>query len=281
MPAGGLKEGNQARCSTAGPSLHYTTQHILLMALQEEFKQQGDFLFKHRSYLPLVLLAVGLCVTFYQQRFSGLAHESLIAEMLEGGALAVGLLGLFIRIFTVGYTPEKTSGRNTNAGQVAEVLNTTGIYSLIRNPLYLGNYLMWLSVTMLTGNIWFVLLFSLTFWLYYERIIWAEEAFLRQKFGTAYLNWAKVTPPFWPRHTGYTKPNIAFSWKKVVRQEKDGILALFLAFCIFCLVADFAEGEFSLVEETLSITAAAAAILFYAAAKVLKKYTHVLQEAGR
>ncbi len=251
------------------------------MALQEELKKQGDYLFKHRSYLPLVLLAVGLWVKVYQERFNGNASETLLAEALEGGAIWVGIIGLLVRVFTVGYTPQKTSGRNTNEGQVAETLNTTGIYSIIRNPLYLGNYLMWVSITMLTGNIWFVLLFTLGFWIYYERIVYAEESFLRNKFGINYLEWTTRTPAFLPIHSHYTKPNIGFSWRKVVKQEKNGLFALFLAFCIFKLVGDVAEGEFSLVEETWSILGAIATGVVYLTSKYLKKYTDLLNEAGR
>ncbi|MEM7504576.1 MAG: hypothetical protein AAF417_21240, partial [Pseudomonadota bacterium] len=63
------------------------------MALQEELKNQGDFLFRHRSYLPLALLAAGLWMKVYQGRFNGPASEGLVSELLEGIALIIGLLG--------------------------------------------------------------------------------------------------------------------------------------------------------------------------------------------
>ena len=56
--------------------------------------------------------------------------------------LAVSLLGEAIRIITVGHAPRNTSGRNTTEGQVADVINTSGIYSIIRHPLYVGNFLL-------------------------------------------------------------------------------------------------------------------------------------------
>jgi len=61
---------------------------------------------------------------------------------------------------------------------VASTLNTTGAYSLSRNPLYVGNYFMWAGVAMVTDSAWFVLLFSLAFWIYYERTVFAEEFFI-------------------------------------------------------------------------------------------------------
>ena len=56
----------------------------------------------------------------------------------EAACIALAFVGLAIRVFTVGFVPAGTSGRKHD-GQIAETLNTTGIYSLTRNPLYLGN----------------------------------------------------------------------------------------------------------------------------------------------
>mgnify|MGYP001277959218 CR=1 FL=1 len=35
------------------------------MALQKEFKTQGDFLFRNRSYFPILFLGIGLIVFLY------------------------------------------------------------------------------------------------------------------------------------------------------------------------------------------------------------------------
>ena len=124
-----------------------------------------------------------------------------------------------IRIYTVGHTPVGTSGRNT-AGQVADSLNTTGIYSVVRHPLYLGNFLMWLGIALLTCNIGFVTAFILGYWIYYERIMYAEEQFLRRKFGDTYLHWAEQTPAFLSRFNRFKPSGLPFSWKKVAKKKK-------------------------------------------------------------
>ena len=142
------------------------------MALQEEMESQGNFLFKHRGTFPIIILVIGFFI-FLQTKMNSeiLSNETLIQENIyQYVCLFISLFGLIIRIYTVGHTPANTSGRNTS-GQLADVLNSTGIYSIVRHPLYLGNFFMWLGVAMLTFNFWFIIAFIFIYWVYYERII--------------------------------------------------------------------------------------------------------------
>ncbi len=139
---------------------------------------------------------------------------------------------MFVRIHTLGFVKPNTSGRNTSK-QIADGVNQTGMYSLLRHPLYLGNFLMWFGIGLLTENIAFNLFFILGFWLYYERIMYAEETFNIKKFGKEYTDWSANVPPFVPKLSNYVKPELDFAWKKVIRQEKSGIAALFIVFMVF------------------------------------------------
>ena len=140
-------------------------------------------------------------------------------------SIVVAVLGFVIRAYTIGTTPKGTSGRNTKE-QVAESLNTSGIYSMVRHPLYLGNYLMWLGLLMFTFNLYYIIIISLFFWIYYERIMFAEERFLEGKYGDEYLNWSKQVPAFIPAFSKFRKSNIPFSVKSVLRREYSGVLAM-------------------------------------------------------
>jgi protein-S-isoprenylcysteine O-methyltransferase Ste14 len=200
------------------------------MALRLELREQGDLLFRYRSYLPVVIVLPALYL--YMTDGGGLVPEAY-RSAYELGCLAVALLGELVRVKAVGHSADNTSGRNTTEGQLADSINTTGLYSTLRHPLYLGNYLMWLGLAGLTQNVWFMVAFTGLYWIYYERIMFAEEEFLIGKFGNAYLEWSKRTPAFVPKFSQWMKPKLSFSWPKVIRQEKASILNLFLVFAAF------------------------------------------------
>lgn len=250
------------------------------MALQESFEKRGIWLFKYRGSIPLFILLIGAVIYVLRKLNQG---DSLIEQQpyefyYEILCLLVGLLGLVIRAYTVGHTPKNTSGRNVDQ-QIADTLNTTGIYSIVRHPLYLGNFLMWLGPAMLTAHPWFILVFCLFYWIYYERIMYAEEQFLRGKFGNAYLEWSEKVPPFFPRFKGFVKSDLNFSWKKVLKKEKNGLAALFLIFCAFDVGGELIRGESNY--NLVFLGGFALSFVGYFVLRILKYRTSVLNETGR
>ncbi len=250
------------------------------MLLKDQMEKQGVWLFRFRGVLPLVILVFGagmyVWTELHPERYllEG-THWEVWYDMF---CLAVSLLGLVVRIVTVGHTPARTSGRNTKE-QVADSLNTTGIYSVVRNPLYLGNFLMWLGIGMLTMNVWFVVAFVLFYWIYYERIIFAEEQFLTRKFGKMYEDWAAETPCFIPRCKGWRKASVPFSWKKILRKEKNGLLALMLIFTLFEIGGELLTGE---PLDYLPMAYVTGGILVvFIILQIIKKTTKLLSEEGR
>jgi len=191
------------------------------MPLREEFEHTGQWLFRHRSYLPLVFFpALGMGLLSRGQ--SGLGH---VTDGWEICCFLIASVGLAIRVTTVGHVPSGTSGRNTLA-QCAAELNQTGWYSLVRHPVYFGNYFIGLGLVMFCGQVWIILVYSLAFWLYYERIMIAEEEFLRDKFGAEFESWAEKTPAFLPKLTGWLPPSRPFCVRTVLRRECSTLLLI-------------------------------------------------------
>jgi protein-S-isoprenylcysteine O-methyltransferase Ste14 len=242
------------------------------LTLQEQLEQSGNWLFRWRSYLPLILLGVVAVAMAEGGDLDAVSWD----RPWEMGCVAVSLLGVVLRAVVVGFTPEGTSGRNTS-GQVAESLNTTGLYSVLRHPLYLGNFLMWLGISLYPRLWWLVLIVVLSFWLYYERIMLAEEAFLREKFGDRFLRWAARTPAFIPALSGWCTPDRRFSMRKVLRKELSGMLGVVVTFTALEIVDDALWGRF-LERDPLWEGFLGCGLLLFLTLLLLKRKTRMLQD---
>jgi protein-S-isoprenylcysteine O-methyltransferase Ste14 len=246
------------------------------MGLQRELPSAGNWLFRWRSFLPIVVVAGGMFAMFplpYPK------HDGEIPELLETIAIGISFLGMLIRILTIGHTPVGTSGRNTTE-QIAVTLNTTGIYSTVRHPLYLGNFFIGLGLSMFTLVWWFIIIYVLTFWLYYERIMLAEESFLRGKFGGDFDDWVRRTPAFLPMVKNYIRPLLPFSFRNVMRREYNTLLQIVLvAFLLEC-AGDWFDSERCSVS-ALRCLFFGSSVLLWGILRTLKRHTTVLNCDGR
>ncbi len=246
------------------------------MSLRTQLEKNGSWLFRHRSYLPLVTIPVFLaCLPSF--KYLGASHE--LNEAWQLICLAISFSGLAVRVIAVGRAPLGTSGRNTRE-QVADTLTTTGVYSVVRHPLYLGNYLILLGMACWPHLWWLVLLTSCLFALYYERIMLAEEAFLRDRFGNAFESWAAATPAFIPRLRGWKPSPVSFCWRTVLQREYNAFILIIAVFFAFDLIGDsFAERRLRLDYGWLAFFVAG--FVIFAVLRILKKRTKFLQVEGR
>jgi protein-S-isoprenylcysteine O-methyltransferase Ste14 len=247
------------------------------MALKRELESQGNWLFKFRGQLPVVLLIVQVVVYYFSVSGYKLKFEDPFVWGLV--CLAVSLLGQAVRFTVIAYTPKNTSGRNTKT-QVADTVNKTGIYSAVRHPLYLGNFFMWLGIAMITQDIAFVTIFILIFWLFYERIMYAEEQFLSRKFGDEYKEWAAEVPAFIPDFSKWVKSKSGFSLKNLIKRESVGIFNLFFVFWIFSLEYHVIRGSSDITSDPWFYVMIAMAITTIII-RVIRKKTNLLSVEGR
>lgn len=248
------------------------------MALREEFEKSGNWLFRWRSYFPLFIVPFLLIALAHSKYLEHTAGET--AEYIwEGICALVSFTGLLIRCIVVAYAPKRTSGRNTEH-QKAEVLNTTGLYSAARHPLYLGNFLIFLGMVLFVQVVWFAILAVLSFWLYYERIMFAEEEFLRGKFGKRFLEWSEKTPAFWPTFRNWQQPALPFSFKNILKREYTAFFLIIASFTLLDLAGDVFTGgkvQIDLVWLTLFIIG----LIVYLVLRTLRTKTRILHVEGR
>lgn len=242
--------------------------------MREELEASGVWLFRRRGYLPLLLFPMLLIAAA-----SAPAPGGSLDAAWEALCIALALTGLLVRAATAGFVPRDTSGRNRRQPK-AESLNRTGLYSVVRHPLYLGNYLMWLGVAAYPRAWWAPVIASLVFWLYYERIMFAEEEFLRRRFGTEYRSWASSTPAFVPRFSNWHAPTVPFSVLTVLRREHSSLLALITALTALEITRDHAASG-RLVLDPVWTGVLAATLVLCLAVRTLKHRTSLLHVEGR
>ena len=110
--------------------------------------------------------------------------------------------------------------------------------------------------------------------------MFAEEEFLRRKFGEEYEKWANQTPAFLPRLRNWSPNVLPFSFRTVLRKEYSGLFAIIVSFTFLEIIGDiFAEGELEFDPVWLAILAIGT--VTYLGLRTLKKKTKLLDVAGR
>lgn len=246
------------------------------MALQEELERDGVRLFKQRSHFPLILVVL-LGVELWLAPAAAL--PAWVEAAWTGLCLGIALVGEWIRAYTVGRVPGGTSARQTRAPG-GGTLNTSGFYSVVRHPLYLGNFLIWAGLALLARSWRFELIVVLAFWVYYERIMYAEEAYLRRSFGATFEEWAARTPAFLPALRQWRPPGLPFSWRVVVRREHSSAFAIVVIYAAVVYARDLLAGG---VVGTHPVVLAALGVSLglFLVAVYLTRQTRVLNVPGR
>jgi protein-S-isoprenylcysteine O-methyltransferase Ste14 len=246
----------------------------LRVTLRDQWERTGNWLFRKRSYTPVVLL--GLMLIEIASRSPARLRPSpgweLFCVLLAAGGLA-------LRAAIVGYAPRGTSGRRTG-DPAADSLNTTGFYSIVRHPLYTSNFIIWMAVALWLRSPYFALLVAGLFWIVYERIMFAEEEYLRRRFGGSFEAWAARTPAFLPRITLWRRPSIHFSARSAIRREISGLLAVATVFPLLAYARDLAvDGRVGFQPGWTALFLSGAGV--FAVVVTLKRRTRLLAKGDR
>ena len=145
--------------------------------------------FAARSYTPIPLLIAVLIMA-----------KSSFPTFVAGGLLVV--LGESIRLWAVGYAGSATRTRRAGAPSLV----TSGPYGRVRNPLYVGNFILSLGLCVMAWA-WMPYMlgiFLAVFGMQYGLIVSLEEEILRKRFGDEYERYYRAVPRFLPRLGPYT-----------------------------------------------------------------------------
>jgi protein-S-isoprenylcysteine O-methyltransferase Ste14 len=167
----------------------------------------GAVLFRHRGWLPVPFLLVPLLV----RGAMGPRNWFL------GFALIV--LGEAIRLAGVAAAGTVTRRRS----RTVQRLVTYGIFAWMRNPLYVGNFLIWMGFAVISGVLWFIPVAVVLFAVEYTLIVRYEEGVLESIFGQEYLAYKARTPRWLPRPPS-TPESGEHHWGEAWRSEVSTFL---------------------------------------------------------
>ncbi|MBS2026976.1 MAG: isoprenylcysteine carboxylmethyltransferase family protein [Deltaproteobacteria bacterium] len=183
----------------------------------------GRVLFQIRSWSPLPVVAAVLALLAF---VPGPAPTPAMERVLVALGLLACALGQALRAWVLGLVQAGTSGQNDYLEAVH--LNTAGPYAHVRNPLYVGNFLICLGLALAAGNLWAALLGLGFFAFEYAFIVPAEEGFLRERFGAAYDAYCAAVPRWlWrltPAPSSQTLP-ATFDWRRALKKEHNPFCA--------------------------------------------------------
>jgi protein-S-isoprenylcysteine O-methyltransferase Ste14 len=162
----------------------------------------GAVLFRHRGWLPVPFLLVPLLARGVMEPMNWVVGFALI------------VLGEAFRLSGVAAAGTVTRRRS----RTVQRLVTYGIFAWMRNPLYVGNFLIWMGFTVISGVLWFIPVAVLLFAIEYTLIVRYEEGVLESIFGQEYLRYKERTSRWLPRPPG-TDEEGEHHWGEAWRSE--------------------------------------------------------------
>jgi len=193
------------------PILIETPASTSSAAEQSSAARIGAVLFRNRGWLPVPLLAVLLLV------------PATMSVRTTSVGLVLMVLGEWWRMWGVATAGTVTRRRSREVEKLVE----HGPFGWSRNPLYVGNFVIWIGVITISGVLWFVPIAVALFAIEYYYIVRYEEGVLESIFGAEYLAYKSRVPRWFPRPPT-TATDGALYWGEAWRSE----LSTFLQYAV-------------------------------------------------
>lgn len=184
--------------------------------------------FNFRSYTPIPFLI--LMFVF---------QKATVTSMIIGFLIA--FTGELIRLWGVSWAGSET---RTTGGVGGTFLIVSGPFAYVRNPLYVGNILLYTGFGVMSLALfpYLQIIALLFFFLQYYLIVKEEESFLIKKFGKEFEDYIKSVPRFFPRITPYKIKDLVqpeLNVKAGLRSEKRSMQAFFIVTVLLIILMIF------------------------------------------
>lgn len=179
----------------------------------------GEWLFRRRTAIPLPFALALLLLRVGEAPFSW-------TLVLAGAVLTAA--GEGIRLAAVHHIGVISRTRSDRLGP----LITSGPFAIVRNPLYLGNVLLWSGFAVTARLVWAAPMIAALLLIEYQLIVAWEESRLAARYGVAYREYAAAVPRWLPSLQAFRRTVSAcaahrpFSWRETLFSERGTLLAI-------------------------------------------------------
>jgi protein-S-isoprenylcysteine O-methyltransferase Ste14 len=171
----------------------------------------------------VIFIIFSVIIIFPRLFFRTNKGNSYLDIILEISGIALILLGQIFRVSARGYKADYS--------QESQALIQNGPYAFVRNPMYLGIFLIGLGVVAVLFKWWVICIFLAVFILHYVLLIVKEEKKLLETFPKEYDSYKNQVPRIIPAMNMLFKIDIAnilplkFKW---IKKEIGSILGVLL-----------------------------------------------------
>ena len=205
----------------------------------------GGWLFRHRTTLPLPIAAAILLIP----------DESAWGQATIVSGIALTAVGELIRLWAVRYIGTISRTRSDRLGPLV----ASGPFALVRNPLYVGNIMLWVGFALTARLVWLAPLAAVLLAAEYHAIVRWEESLLEARLGDRYREYAARVPRWLPRarpstssgraddvrRSNHESPMVSlsnhepFSWSDTLFSERGTLIAMAAGYLLLWLKARF------------------------------------------
>jgi protein-S-isoprenylcysteine O-methyltransferase Ste14 len=186
----------------------------------------GGWLFKQRTWLPLPIAAALLLIP---AGADGPFHST---SPIWAGVPIVAA-GELLRLWAVHHIGVISRTRSDRLGPLID----SGPFSIVRNPLYLGNILLWVGFAVSARLLWLAPAIVLLLAFEYHAIVRWEEQLLAARIGAAYGDYTRRVPRWLPafRIPATVADAARFSWRDTLFSERGTLIAIAVGYLLLWL----------------------------------------------
>jgi protein-S-isoprenylcysteine O-methyltransferase Ste14 len=198
----------------------------------------GGWLFRRRTAIPLPIVAALLLVP--AGRFGG-------THLIWLGAAIVGA-GELLRLSAVRHIGAISRTRSDRLGPLV----ATGPFGWVRNPLYVGNLLLWIGFTVSAHLLWLLAPIVALLLFEYHAIVRWEETLLESRLGEVYRAYMARVPRWIPTgaqvptenpDSAMTVGDGRFSWSETFFSERGTLVAILLGYIALWIKSGLMSGS--------------------------------------